>query len=330
MTAPYLPQGTFESPAAKKNFLKGSLMIRSIFAKYILAFVLIIIVCFALMSVALTFTLIGYAGNDPTVAVTVIISCTAVCVTVSSLIIFRLMLKRLTESLEEASRQRSSLMATVAHDLRTPMTTAAGFVDGILDGTIPVEKHEYYLETVSTEVKRLSRLVSQLLDVSRIEAGERKFNMQPFDVCETARLILISFEQRIEEKRLEIEFACDNENMYANADRDAVHQILYNIIDNAVKFSKEGGELRVGIGYGTDREKILVSVYNEGRGIKPEELPHIFERFYKSDNKTGVGLGMYITKTIIDAHNEKISVESEYGKYCRFGFTLANVKENNQ
>ena len=118
--------------------------------------------------------------------------------------------------------------------------------------------------------------------------------------------------------------------MYANADHDAIYQILYNICDNAVKFSKEGGVLRLSVHETSDAKKVFVEVYNEGQGIPKEDLPYVFERFYKSDksrglDKTGVGLGLYIAKTIIDAHHEKIWVDSEYEKYCKFGFTLDKV-----
>ncbi len=240
----------------------------------------------------------------------------------------------MSSSLEASEKMRNSFIANISHDLRTPMTTIAGFVDGILDGVIPPDKYNYYLGIISTEVHRLSRLVSQLLDISRIEAGDRRFNMHPFDVCEMGRQILISFEQKIDAKRLDIEFDCDDDNMYAHADRDAIYQIMYNICDNAVKFSSEGGKLLIGIKY-HEKSKIKVTVYNEGQGIKPEDLPYVFERFYKGDksrvlDKSGVGLGMFISKTIMDAHNEQISVESEYGKYCRFDFTLERAKENNQ
>ena len=235
-------------------------------------------------------------------------------------------------SLEAAEKMRNSFMASVSHDLRTPMTTIAGFIDGILDGAIPPEKHEYYLNIIAVEVRRLSRLVSQLLDISRIEAGDRKFNFERFDVCEMARQILISFEQKIDKKRLDVEFECDSDNMFAYADRDAIYQITYNLCDNAVKFSSEGGKLSISI-KAADKHKINVCVYNEGQGIPPEDLPYVFERFYKGDksrglDKTGVGLGLYISKTIIDAHKETIFVESESGKYCRFVFTLTNAKDN--
>ncbi len=232
----------------------------------------------------------------------------------------------MAESLDNYDTMRNTFISNVSHDLRTPMTSISGFVDGILDGVIPPEKQEYYLRQVSSEVKRLSRLVASLLDLSRIQAGERKFTMVSFDVCETARQIVISFEQKIEEKKLDVEFDCEEDNMLAVADRDAIYQIMYNLCDNAVKFSREGGILAIRIKK-LKNKKLLVSVYNEGQGISPEDLPYVFERFYKSDksrglNKTGVGLGLYISKTIIDAHGESIWVESEHTKNCCFNFTL--------
>ena len=232
----------------------------------------------------------------------------------------------MAESLNNYDLMRNTFMSNVSHDLRTPMTSIAGFVDGILDGVIPPEKHEYYLRIVSTEVKRLSRLVATLLDISRIQAGDRKFTMAPFDICEMGRQILISFEGKINDKRLEVSFDCDEDKMTVLADRDAIHQIFYNLCDNAVKFASEGGELRVSIQRQKNR-KLLISVYNEGQGIGAEDLPYVFERFYKSDksrglNKSGVGLGLFIAKTIVEAHEEKIWVESEFGRDCCFKFTL--------
>ena len=235
----------------------------------------------------------------------------------------------MAQSLDNYETMRNNFTANVSHDLRTPMTTISGFIDGILDGAIPPEKHEYYLNIIAVEVRRLSRLVSSLLDISKMQAGDRKFVMTPFDICEMGRQILISFEQKIDQKKLDVEFECSEENMYVRADRDAIYQVFYNICDNAVKFSKETGKLRVSIAYNKEK-KVEVSIYNEGAGIPAEDLPYVFERFFKSDksrglDKTGVGLGMYITKTIMEAHSETIWVESEYGKFCRFVFTLPRV-----
>lgn len=231
----------------------------------------------------------------------------------------------MAENLATANEMQRSFIANVSHDLRTPMTTISGFIDGILSGAIPPEKQEYYLGVVSEEVRRLSRLVSALLDISRMQAGERKFTMTEFDICELSRQVLISFEQKIDKKKLDVSFECDSDRMDVLADRDAIHQVLYNICDNAIKFSCEGGKYEIRI---TEKEKrIHISVYNEGVGIPAEDVPRIFDRFYKSDksrglDKTGVGLGMYISRTIIEAHGEKIWAESEYEKWCRFTFTL--------
>jgi len=236
----------------------------------------------------------------------------------------------MAESIASMEKMRSSFLGNVSHDLRTPMTTISGFVDGILDGTIPEDKHEYYLRIISSEVKRLSRLVSALLDISRIQAGERKFKPEYFDICEMARQIVISFEQLIENKGLNVTFDMEKDTMNAYADVDAIHQVLYNICDNAVKFSREGGELRIRV-YSADK-KVHVAVYNEGKGIPAEDLPYVFDRFYKSDksrslDRAGVGLGLYISRSVMEAHGERIEVRSKYGEYCEFEFTLREGKE---
>lgn len=241
---------------------------------------------------------------------------------------------QMAQSLENLEKTRSSFMANVSHDLRSPMTTIAGFIDAIRDGVIPPEKHDYYLGVISGEVHRLSRLVSSLLDVTRIEAGERKFVMAPFDICEMGRQILISFEQQIEAKQLAVEFVCDEDAMSVIADHDAIYQIFYNICDNAVKFSRDEGVLRVSI-CRTENEKknkLQVSVYNQGQGIAAEDIPMVFERFYKGDksrglDRRGTGLGMYIAKTIISAHGEDIWVTSAEGKDCQFTFTLTAAEK---
>jgi len=238
----------------------------------------------------------------------------------------------MAESLADIEYTRSSFLANVSHDLRTPMTAISGFIDGILDGAIPPEKHEYYLKIVAEEVRRLSRLVSQLLDISRLEAGNRKFEKTAFDICEMARIILLSFENKIEEKKLDVEFTVSDERIFVYSDKDAINQVLYNICDNAVKFSRESGKYIINVKDAQD--KVKVSVYNEGVGITEDDLPHVFDRFYKSDksrgvDKLGVGLGLYISKTIMDNLGEKISVRSEYEKYCEFEITISKATVSN-
>ncbi len=236
----------------------------------------------------------------------------------------------MADSLEETEKMRNAFLANVSHDLRTPMTTIAGFVDGMLNGAIPPEKQPEYLEIVSSEVHRLSRLVTQILDISKLESGDRKFTNGRFDICDMARVILLSFEQKIEAKQLDVQFECDEDEMFAYGDKDAIHQVLYNLCDNAQKFSREGGVYRIAIN-SVSRETLEVHVYNEGQGIPTEDLPYVFDRFYKSDksrglDKVGVGLGLYIVKTILEAQHQKIEVKSVYGEYCEFCFTLTKDK----
>lgn len=231
----------------------------------------------------------------------------------------------MADSLANLEYMRSSFLANVAHDLRTPMTSISGFIDGILSGAIPQEQQSYYLGVIGQEIRRLSRLVSNLLDISRMEAGNRKFEKTPFDICETARIILLTFEAKIDAKKLNVEFDAPEDRLYVYSDKDAVYQVLYNLCDNAVKFSRDGGLYRITIKEAGD--KVSVSVFDEGIGVSKEDLPNVFDRFYKSDksrglDRTGVGLGLYIVKTIMDNLGEQITVDSVQGEYCNFTLTL--------
>ena len=232
----------------------------------------------------------------------------------------------MAESLDSLEKMRNSFIANVSHDLRTPMTTILGFIEGIKSGAIPPEQHDYYLGIISAEVHRLSRLVSQTLDISRLESGERKFNFTDFDVAEMARIILISFEKKIDEKKLDVYFESESDEMYVNADKDAIYQVLYNLCHNAIKFASEGGKFVISISR-MQGKKIKISVFDEGEFISEEDIKMVFDRFYKTDksrglDKSGVGLGLYISKAIVDAHEEKIWAESTEGEGTRFTFTL--------
>jgi len=232
----------------------------------------------------------------------------------------------MAESLDSLEKMRNSFLANISHDLRTPMTTIAGFIDGINSGAIPPEKHQHYLGVISAEVHRLSRLVSQILDVSRLESGERKFVYTDFDIAEMARIILISFEKKIDEKRLDVEFNTEDDVMSVYADKDAIYQVMYNLCHNAIKFASDGGKFAINIKR-IGGKKICASVYDQGQSIAEEDSKMVFDRFYKTDksrglDKSGVGLGLYISKTIIDAHGERIWVESNEGEGTEFFFTL--------
>lgn len=230
-------------------------------------------------------------------------------------------------SLTTLEDMRRSFVANVSHELKTPMTSISGFIDGILDGTIPQDKYEYYLKIVSDEVKRLSRLVRQLLDIARIESGKIKISPVSFDVAETVRRVIIGFEYQIDEKRLEIRGLGEDADrrVMVYADPDLTHQIIYNLVDNAVKFSNVGGYIEIKVA--SRGKKVYVSVKNSGMGIPQHDLPYVFDQFYKTDksrsrDRKGVGLGLYIAKTVLNIQDEDIVVKSVEGEYCEFVFTL--------
>ena len=229
-------------------------------------------------------------------------------------------------SLQKSEYQRQEFVANVSHELKTPMTTISGYVDGMLDGTIPPEKHSHYMALVSQETKRLSRLVRSMLDISRMQnQGEiPPESITQFDLCECVGQVLITFEQKILAKNLAVDVSFPEYSVYTRANPDAITQVVYNLVDNGVKFCPEGGELTVRVEGGGD--KLYVTIGNQGDTIPPDELPLVFDRFHKTDksraqNREGWGLGLYIVKTLIDRHGENISVSSQAGK-TEFTFTL--------
>lgn len=232
-------------------------------------------------------------------------------------------------SLENLESLRRGFVSDVSHELRTPMTTISGFVEGILDGTIPPENQAEYLKIVLSESKRLSRLVTNLLQISRMESGESMVKKTDFDINELVRLTLLKFEMMITSKNIEVFLSVDDGRLMVNADKDSMTQVLINLINNAVKFTPEGGKISIDVKNGT--EKVVVSVKNTGHGIEQEKLEHIWERFYKADtsrgmDRSGVGLGLYIVKRIISMHNESISVTSKTDDFTEFTFTIAKAE----
>ncbi len=230
----------------------------------------------------------------------------------------------MASSLAVMESTRRSFTANVSHELKTPMTTIGGFIDGILDGTIPPEKQSHYLRIVSGEVQRLSRMVRSMLSIARIEAGELTIAPVPVEITDIVTRTVFTFEQRIEEKGIEVR-GLDSGKHYVAADADLIHQVVYNLVDNAVKFVPQGGYLE--FGYKDEGGLTLISVKNSGEGVAPEEIPKLFDRFYKSDksrslDKNGVGLGLSIVKTIVNLHNGEIFVRSEAGQYTEFVFSL--------
>lgn len=233
-------------------------------------------------------------------------------------------LNNMAQSLSSQEIMRRSFIANISHELKTPMTSIAGFVDGILDGTIPPEKQKYYLQIVSDETKRLSRLVRSMLNLSRIEAGEMKINKTKINIVDIICQTVFSFEQQIEKKNLTI-CGLDHEKVIIEADADLMHQVIYNLTENAVKFADEGGYIEFSIH--TMGDETYVSVKNSGAGLSKSEMSNVFERFYKTDksrglDKNGVGLGLYIVRSIVNLHGGEITVNSIEGEYVEFVFSV--------
>lgn len=239
-------------------------------------------------------------------------------------------LNSMARSLSSVETMRRSFVANVSHELRTPMTTIAGFIDGILDGTIPAEKRDYYLKIVSDEIKRLSRLVKTMLSLSRIDSGQLRLNMVDFDLLSLTGQTLLTFEKRIEEKSITIEGLENAAPTPVHGDYDLLGQALYNLLDNAVKFTDVGGSIRIHMEKADGRT--LCSIRNTGAGIPAEEMPRIFERFYKSDrsrglDKNGIGLGLYIVQTAVALHKGEVLVRSVEGDFTEFSFWLPDNAE---
>ena len=237
---------------------------------------------------------------------------------------------KMADSLESAEARRSEFIANISHELRTPMTTISGFADGILDGTIPREEEDKYLRSIRDEARRLSRLVREMLDLSQMRSrAADPTRRQVFDLTELICQTMLSFESRASRKKLDVDPQLPDDPIMVTADRDAITQVIYNLIDNAVKFAREGSCIVIKL-YKEDG-KAYVSIRDEGETIPPEDLPFIFDRFHKSDrsrslDKDGVGLGLYLVKSIINSHDEDIAVRSEDG-VTEFVFTLALAQD---
>lgn len=235
----------------------------------------------------------------------------------------------MVDSLESSERRRQEFVANVSHELKTPMTTIGGYIDGMLDGTIPPEKQQHYMQIVSGEVRRLSRLVRNMLDISRLQAmGVEESRMTRFDLGELMSDVIITFEQKINGKGLNVDVKLPDRPVWVKAERDGITQVVYNLLDNAIKFCPQGGKL--GLFLALEGGKAKVTVQNSGPTIDPNELPLLFDRFHKADksrsaDREGWGLGLYIAKTIVGAYGGDIWATSENG-ITNFIFTLPTVR----
>lgn len=238
----------------------------------------------------------------------------------------------MADSLDKLEDMRSQFVSDISHELRTPMTSISGFVEGILDGTIPPEKEKDYLKIVLDESNRLKKLVTDMLEMSKMSSSEYKLNVSEFDFVELIRICIIGLEQKITEKQLDLSVDFKSDSLAVCADRDAIQRVLINLIDNAVKFSYPNTNIDIKMWY--DSKKAYFSVGNYGKGIAKEELPHIFDRFYKTDSSrtnrsSGAGLGLSFVKNIMLLHQQSVWVDSHEAKagsnikYTTFTISLA-------
>ena len=231
----------------------------------------------------------------------------------------------MAEAIENSEENQRAFTASIAHELRTPMTSIIGFIDSILDGTIPKEQSSEYLSICLNEARRLSRLTTELMDISRIESGSAKLEMDAFDINECIRRQIIKYQDRISEKNIEILVEFEKDDCICFCDKDSVTRVIINLLDNAIKFVNNDGYIKIIVS--THSGKASVSFENSGNGIPKSELKHIFDKFYKTDksrglDKKGIGLGLYLVKNILSLHGENITAESEENKFTRFTFTL--------
>ncbi len=228
-------------------------------------------------------------------------------------------------SLEQLENSRRSFVANVSHEFKTPMTTIGGFINGILDGTIPPEKQGYYLEIVSSEINRLSKMVTMMLNISKIETGNADLTIEQFDISAKLVTTFLGFEQLVSKKNIEVEGFEELPKIIVHGDSAMIDQVVYNLVDNAVKFTNEGGKIIVNAA--ADKKHVYFSVTNSGKGIPKKDTRKVFERFYKVDQSRSTdvkstGLGLFLVKSIVDLHGGTITVESEPDKFTRFTVKL--------
>jgi signal transduction histidine kinase len=230
----------------------------------------------------------------------------------------------MAESLEKVDTIRREFISNVSHELRSPITSIKGFITGIIDGVIPKDKENYYLNIVNDEVGRLSRLVTDLLDISSMESGRFKLNILNMDINEIITLCILNLEGKIQEKKINVEVIFSNNHEYCLGDRDRIIQVVTNLIENAIKYGDEDGKIQIET-YAKG-ELVYVSIFNSGSIIPKEDINKIWERFYKVDksrtNKVSTGLGLSIVRLILTQHDQDIWVNNIPDKGVKFTFTL--------
>jgi signal transduction histidine kinase len=235
-------------------------------------------------------------------------------------------LEYMAGELNKLDEYRKNFIANISHDFRSPLTSIKGYLEAMLDGTIPVEKYDRYLNIVLNESQRLTKLTEGLLELNDFDTYGPVLKRQRFDIVDVVKETRNTFEGRCEEKNIDFRLVCPAKDTFVYADKMKIGQVVYNLVDNAIKFSSDGGKIVVTISQKND--KIFVSVKDEGPGIEKDKQNKVWVRFYKTDSsrgkdKQGTGLGLSITKEIIKAHGENINLISTEGAGSEFVFSLS-------
>ena len=231
----------------------------------------------------------------------------------------------MAETIARAEDDQKKFIANVSHDFRSPLTSMRGFLEAMLDGTIPPDRYEHYLKVVLGETERLTKLTNGLLTLNNLNTGGILLQRTDFDINAVIRSVGASFEQTCRDRRIRIQLVLTGRILYVNADLEKIQQVLYNLVDNAIKFSRPDSEITIDT---TEKgDTVFVSVRDNGIGIPKEAQSLIWDRFYKTDlsrgkDKKGTGLGLSIVREIIRAHNENINLVSTEGVGSTFTFTL--------
>ncbi len=239
-------------------------------------------------------------------------------------------MEEMADELARSDEYRKSFISNVSHDFRSPLTSIKGYIEAMIDGTIPPELHEKYLQVVLSETNRLTKLTQGLIELKDFDSFSLQLDKSNFNIKEIIQPTINTFERRCMDKGVHLNSYFYTERTTVLADRTRIHHVIYNLVDNAIKFTDSSGHVSVHVMEKND--KLVVSVRDEGVGISPEAQKKIFDRFYKTDpsrgkDKTGSGIGLAITKEVIKAHGEHITVTSTEGKGSEFTFSLPFEKE---
>ena len=241
-------------------------------------------------------------------------------------------LNQMAENLEQHDKNQRDFIANISHDLRSPLTSIRGFLEAILDGTVPEEKRNHYLNIVLEETQRLSKLTNDIVLLNEAQSDKMTVDLCDFDINELIKNVVQRFEPRLLEKEIDLSLTFEKEKSYVLADPDKIGRVVQNLVDNAIKFTQQNGKIEIETEHGED-DFLHIMVRDSGKGISAEDQKHVFERFFKTDSsrgeyKKGGGLGLTIAKEFVKANGGAIHVSSEEGKGTEFDFTLKRSDKN--